>query len=110
MNKSRTFHAETCNIEIQGNTEPYAKHNRRAGDLVDVRVLWGDMESRPFTWPGSREASWQHVVRNLPQCCHRHDGVPEGSWNGSEVRLVHILLGVEHNGSENNDSHGERKN
>lgn len=47
---------------------------------------------------------------DLPQCRHCHDGVPECSWNGSEVGVINILLCVEHDGGEDYDGHGEGEN
>lgn len=45
----------------------------------------------------------------LPQRCHRHDGVPEGSRNGCEVRVLLVLLSVEHYCSEDYNRHSQRE-
>jgi len=47
--------------------------------------------------------------RNSPQRRHCDDGVPEGRRNRCEVGAVDVLLGVEHDGGEDDDGHGQRE-
>ena len=44
-----------------------------------------------------------------PERGHGDDGVPKRRRNGTEIGAVHVLLGVEHDGGEDDDGHGQRE-
>ena len=46
----------------------------------------------------------------LPKRCHGDDGVPERDWDAGKVGVIDVLLGIEHDGREDDDGHGEREN
>jgi len=81
---------------------------------IIMKLCVGIHTARTLYAARNTQAGVQRVLTvlgmDLPQRRHCHDGVPECSWNGSEVRIIHILLGIEHDSSEDNDSHGEREN
>ena len=45
----------------------------------------------------------------IPQSCHGDDGVPERFRYAGEAGTRHVLLGVEHDGGEDDDGHAERE-
>lgn len=45
----------------------------------------------------------------LPERRHRDDGVPKSSGNGNEIGAINILLGVEHDRSEDDNGHRQRE-
>ena len=45
----------------------------------------------------------------IPERRHGDDGVPERDGDAGEVGAGHVLLGVEHDGREDDDGHGERE-
>ena len=47
--------------------------------------------------------------RYVPEGGHGDDGVPEGGRNGGEIGVGDVLLGVEHDGGEDDDGHGQRE-
>ena len=45
----------------------------------------------------------------IPERCHGDDGVPERHRDAGEVSVVDVLLGVEHDGREDDDGHCQRE-
>jgi len=45
----------------------------------------------------------------LPQRCHGDDRIPESLWNAGKSGFFYVLLGVEHDGGEDDDGHRERE-
>ena len=47
------------------------------------------------------------LTGDLPECGHGDNRVPESGGNGGEIGTVHVLLSVEHDGSKDDDGHGQ---
>ena len=44
---------------------------------------------------------------DLPQSCHRDDGIPETRRDRGERGVGHVLLAVEHYRGKDDDGHGQ---
>ena len=49
------------------------------------------------------------MVNDLPECGHCDNGVPKRGRNGGEIGAIDVLFGVEHDGGEDDDGHGQRE-